>query len=62
MAHIFASFIVLILLAAHLMLVTRVAGPANGAPAIRGAVRTTLLWITLAATLGAIAGSIWLAR
>ncbi len=62
LVHTYASFVVLFVLTAHLMLVTRVAGAAAGAPAIRGAVRTTLLWLTVAASLVAVAGGIWVAR
>ncbi len=62
LVHTYASFVVLFVLTAHLMLVTRVADAAAGAPAIRGAVRTTLLWLTVAAGLVAVGGGIWVAR
>jgi len=61
LVHTYASFVVMFVLTAHLMLVTRVAGAAAGAPAIRGAVRTTLLWLTVAAGLVAVGGGIWVA-
>lgn len=59
LAHIIAGFIVMILLTAHLVLVTRIAG--GGGPAVQGAVRTTLTWITTGATIAAFAAGIWLA-
>jgi hypothetical protein len=62
LAHIVCGFIVVILLAVHLILVTRVAGVATGAPAIRGSVRVTLFWITLAAMLFALTAGLWVAR
>jgi hypothetical protein len=62
LAHIVTGFILVILLAAHLILVTRIADATTDAPAIRGSVRTTLLWMTLVAGLAAVAGGLWIAR